>query len=45
MDVWNENPKPFIWKATVADIIQKIDRARAKADLLAGIRQRTVEAD
>ena len=27
-----ENPKPFIWTATVEDIIQKIDRARAKAE-------------
>jgi hypothetical protein len=32
MDAWNENPKPFVWKATVEDIIQKIDRARAKAE-------------
>jgi len=32
MDAWNENPKPFVWKATVEDIIKKIDRARAKAE-------------
>src|SRR5712692_5745852 len=32
MDTWNENPKPFIWTATVADIIKKIDRARAKVE-------------
>jgi transposase len=32
MDTWNENPKPFIWTATVEDIIKKIDRARAKAE-------------
>ena len=32
MDAWNENPKPFIWTATVEDIIKKIDRARAKAE-------------
>jgi transposase len=32
MHAWNENPKPFIWKATVEEIIKKIDRARAKAE-------------
>jgi transposase len=32
MDAWNENPKPFVWKATVEDIIKKIDRARAKVE-------------
>jgi len=32
MDAWNENPKPFVWTATVEDIIKKIDRARAKAE-------------
>src|SRR5882672_1912532 len=32
MDAWNENPKPFIWTATVEDIIKKIDRARARAE-------------
>jgi hypothetical protein len=32
MDAWNENPKPFIWKATVEHIITKIDRVRAKAE-------------
>ena len=32
LDAWNENPKPFVWKATVEDIITKIDRARAKAE-------------
>jgi len=30
MQAWNENPKPFIWSATVEDIIKKIDRTRAK---------------
>ncbi|MGH8654645.1 MAG: hypothetical protein ACREYE_21865 [Gammaproteobacteria bacterium] len=25
---WNQNPKPFIWTATVEDIIKKIERAR-----------------
>ena len=28
MQAWNQNPKPFIWSATVEDIIKKIDRAR-----------------
>jgi transposase len=32
MHTWNENPKPFIWTATVEDIIKKIDRARAKVE-------------
>jgi hypothetical protein len=32
MHAWNENPKPFVWKATVEDIIKKIDRARAKVE-------------
>jgi len=32
MQAWNENPKPFIWSATVEDIIKKIDRARAKME-------------
>ena len=25
---WNSNPKPFIWKATVADILEKVTRGR-----------------
>ena len=32
MQAWNESPKPFIWSATVEDIIKKIDRARAKME-------------
>ena len=32
MQTWNENPKPFLWKSTVEDIIKKIDRARAKVE-------------
>ena len=32
MHTWNENPKPFVWKATVEDILTKIDRARAKVE-------------
>ena len=30
----NEDPKPFIWTATVEDIIEKIARARAKMEQL-----------
>jgi len=25
---WNEDPKPFIWKATAEDIIKKVSRGR-----------------
>jgi len=32
MRAWNQNPKPFIWTATVENIIKKIDRARAKVE-------------
>src|SRR5467141_2136779 len=32
MQAWNKNPKPFIWSATVEDIIKKIDRARVKME-------------
>jgi len=32
MQAWNESPKPFIWRATVEDIIKKIDRARVKME-------------
>ena len=28
-DHWNQNPKPFIWKATADDIITKVKRGRA----------------
>ncbi len=28
----NKNPKPFIWSATVEDIIKKIARARVKME-------------
>src|SRR5213075_2553044 len=30
LQAWNQNPRPFIWSATVEEIIKKIDRARAK---------------
>lgn len=26
---WNDDPKPFVWKATAADIIEKVRRGRA----------------
>jgi transposase len=32
MQVWNQNPKPFIWSASVEDIIKKIERARLKME-------------
>jgi transposase/DNA-binding CsgD family transcriptional regulator len=31
---WNENPKPFVWTATVEDIIKKIERARSKLEAI-----------
>lgn len=32
LQAWNQNPKPFIWSATVEAIIKKIDRARVKME-------------
>jgi hypothetical protein len=32
MQAWNQNLKPFVWSATVEDIIKKIDRARVKME-------------
>ena len=29
IDHYNENPKPFIWTAKAADILEKVKRARA----------------
>lgn len=29
---WNAKPKPFVWTATVEEIIKKIERARAKLE-------------
>jgi len=26
---WNRDPKPFVWKATAEDIIEKVQRGRA----------------
>jgi transposase len=31
---WNGKPRPFIWTATVADIVAKIARARAKLETI-----------
>ena len=28
MKAWNEEPRPFVWTATVATIREKVDRAR-----------------
>jgi hypothetical protein len=27
-DHWNDDPKPFIWKATAEDIIKRVSRGR-----------------
>jgi hypothetical protein len=32
MRAWNDNPKLFIWTASVGQIIEKIDRARTKME-------------
>ena len=32
MSAWNDNPKPFVWTATVEEIVKKIARARAKVE-------------
>jgi len=32
LEAWNLKPKPFIWTAKVEDIIQKLERARAKLE-------------
>jgi transposase len=32
LNAWNFKPKPFVWTATVEEIIKKIERARAKAE-------------
>jgi hypothetical protein len=32
MQAWNQNPKPFIWTASVGQIIEKLARARAKVE-------------
>jgi transposase len=32
LEAWNLKPKPFIWTAKVEDILQKLERARAKLE-------------
>jgi transposase len=32
MHAWNKNPKPFLWTASVGQIIEKIERARIKME-------------
>ncbi|MHB8563825.1 MAG: IS630 family transposase [Acidiferrobacteraceae bacterium] len=32
LHAWNENPKPFLWTASVGQIIEKIERARIKME-------------
>lgn len=34
LTAWNKDPKPFVWTATVAQIMEKIDAARAKMEQL-----------
>ena len=31
---WNEHPKPFVWTAKLEEILQKIERARAKLEAI-----------
>jgi hypothetical protein len=32
LEAWNQNPKPFVWTASVESIIKKIEKARAKLE-------------
>ncbi len=32
LEAWNQKPKPFVWTATVEDIVKKLARARAKLE-------------
>lgn len=34
LGAWNEKPNPFIWTATVDEIMKKIERARAKLEAI-----------
>jgi transposase len=34
LTTWNESPRPFVWTATVENIVAKIQRARAKLEQL-----------
>lgn len=32
LSTWNDNPRPFVWTATVGEIVEKIGRARNKLE-------------
>ncbi len=32
LSAWNEAPRPFVWTATVANIMEKVERARQKLE-------------
>ena len=32
LSAWNEAPRPFVWTATVATIMEKVERARQKLE-------------
>ena len=32
IDKYNDNPKPFVWTAKAADILEKVKRARGVLD-------------
>jgi transposase len=34
LGAWNQNPRPFVWTAQLEDILKKIERARAKLELI-----------
>ena len=34
LSAWNEAPRPFIWTATVGEIVEKLDRARTKLEAI-----------
>lgn len=34
LEAWNQSPKPFIWTATVGEIVKKLDRARTKLEAI-----------
>ena len=34
LGAWNEKPRPFIWTATVGEIVEKLDRARTKLEAI-----------
>ena len=33
IDQYNDNPKPFVWTAKAADILEKVKRARKALDI------------